>query len=91
MKEYKDIYEILDDLRKRPSIYLGSKKSLTALVAFFSGLRFAQMDEGNPPFCEFSRWISRKIGGSPFQWTYAISRGIAFPGGLEDSAIYKII
>jgi len=61
MKEYKDIYEILDDLRKRQSMYLSSKKSLTALVAFFSGLTFAQMDEGNPPFSNFSSWIARKV------------------------------
>ncbi|AFY58349.1 hypothetical protein Riv7116_5988 [Rivularia sp. PCC 7116] len=74
MKKYKDIYEILDDLRQRPSMYLGSKKSLTALVAFVSGLRFAQMDEGNPPFSDFSSWIARKVEGmsSTMSWLWMI-------------------
>ena len=80
MKNYKDIYEILDNLRKRPAMYLGSnksKKSFTALIAFLSGLQFSRLEftkmyDGNPPFSEFSRWIPRKINGMssqiPWEW-----------------------
>lgn len=71
MKIYQDIYDILDALRKRPALYLGSnksKKSFISLIAFLSGLQIAQfklkqIDEGEPSFRYFSSWITARVEG----------------------------
>lgn len=74
MKHYKDIYELLDALRKRPAMYLGNtgKKSFTALVAFVSALGVVEVDAGDPCFWRFSRWITGRVCGMsptlPWDW-----------------------
>lgn len=68
------IYDVLDALRKRPGMYLGNrgKKSFVALIAFITGLDFAGLDEGEPPFWKFSRWITGRVEGMsttlPWEW-----------------------
>ncbi|HEY9750628.1 MAG TPA: hypothetical protein V6C63_18245 [Allocoleopsis sp.] len=72
--ECTSIYDVLDALRKCPGMYLGNrgKKSFVALIAFITGLDFAELDEGEPPFWKFSRWITGRIEGMsttlPWEW-----------------------
>ena len=72
---YKDIYRIMDELKKRPGMFYctyRNKKSFNALIAFTLGLTFTNIDEGNPSFRGFSRWITGRVQGMskalPWDW-----------------------
>ncbi|MEG4343183.1 hypothetical protein QUB70_07800 [Microcoleus sp. A003_D6] len=68
----KTMYDLFDLVRTRPKMYLGNNgKTLTALMAFFSGYHFAclenkvKLDEGTPPYSHFVDWIPHRLFGKP--------------------------
>ena len=80
MNNNRDIYEVLDAIRKRPPLYFGTNTSIkslfTTLIAFISGLQLSSMtiNAGNPSYWEFSSWFPIKTGGSntlPWDWAVA--------------------
>lgn len=71
----KSIYDILDDLRARPGLYLGNlyiTNPLGSLQAFLIGLSFAELDAGEPSFWGFSRWVTGYVDhmstSLPWDW-----------------------
>lgn len=58
LAEKDDLYDILDKMRERPALYLGSL-SITKLEAFINGFRFGQNGETqeNPSFDGFNDFI----------------------------------
>lgn len=74
-KDIRDIYDVLDSLRKRPGLYLGhstGSSSFSNLITFVNALTFSSFEEGSPSFWGFSRWITRKVDGmsktTPWSW-----------------------
>ena len=79
-----NIYELLNDLYQRPSLYLGTNKSkeipFSTLIAFISGFLIAQVNNtfelslasDSPSYWEFSRWITAKVPKIsqtlPYEW-----------------------
>jgi hypothetical protein len=58
-------YEVIDAFRARPEVYVGSgdfrKDPFAIFQAFLSGLTFANLDEGSPPFWSFERWLAVRV------------------------------
>lgn len=73
-KDIKDIYDVLDSLRKRPGLCLeyntGSKFS--SLITFINALAFSSFGDGTPSFWEFNRWMTGRVDGMsktlPWRW-----------------------
>jgi hypothetical protein len=61
--ERKNLYDILDKMRERPAMYLGSH-SITRLEAFISGFYEGSNDEvtENPPFDSFNDFVGKFYG-----------------------------
>ncbi len=73
------IYEILDEYRLRPAMFVGNlcrSSPFTALQAFLGGLRFASIDPGDPPFWDFSRWITARVAdmSESLPWDWLVER-----------------
>ena len=68
-ERYKNVYDVLDTLRRRPGMFLGAK-SMALLQAFLSGLTFANLPAGTPSFWDFSRWfvVRARPESSSFPW-----------------------
>jgi hypothetical protein len=64
-KDIRDIYDVLDSLRKRPSLYLeyNTGSQFSNLITFVNALTFSSFEEGSPSFWGFSRWITGKVDG----------------------------
>jgi hypothetical protein len=61
-----DIYELIERIRPRPALYLGSA-SISQLQSFLNGYQIAAEElnatlEGDPPFGYFHDWIAMKLG-----------------------------
>lgn len=61
-----DIYELIERIRPRPALYLGSA-SITRLQSFLHGYQIAVEElnstiEGDPPFGYFHDWVAMKFG-----------------------------
>ena len=85
MKTY---YDVLDAVRRFPGIHLGGVDSesiagtrMPRLLAFLTGLHFAKLDPGDPPFHDFGPWFSVRFEGIsdsnnlPFHWLEERERG----------------
>ena len=58
--KFDTVYDILDELRERPAMFLGNlyvRNPLATLRAFIHGLQFSEIDGGEPSFWEFNRWV----------------------------------
>ncbi|CAN5895591.1 hypothetical protein BH11MYX3_BH11MYX3_16550 [soil metagenome] len=68
--EIHSVYDIVDVIRKRPEMFLGSR-TLTGLHHFINGFRLAadsvgiQIQDGEPPFRSFHQWIETRLDGGP--------------------------
>lgn len=68
-----DIYELLDNVRKRPAMYLGNLRSLSSLMAFVRGIVFRGLCKSDPPFYLFGNWLGVRVSEMkgntmPFEW-----------------------
>jgi hypothetical protein len=63
--DYLDIYELLDQVRRRPGMFLGRPGTLPLLSAFLSGLRTPPLRPEGPRFAEFHFWLSARIDELP--------------------------
>jgi hypothetical protein len=63
LMERKNLYDILDKMRERPGMYLGSH-SITRLEAFICGFYEGSNDEvpENPPFGDFNDFVGKFYG-----------------------------
>lgn len=62
------VYDTLDSVQNNPGMMLGGLDAnaingtkMMRLQAFLSGLTFAQLDHGEPPFSSFSWWLSASV------------------------------
>lgn len=60
--KYDSIYEVLDEIRHRPAMYIGHG-DLSHLQAFIEGMRFSDLDPGTPPIGEFVHWLGYRVKG----------------------------
>ncbi|MEL6603593.1 MAG: hypothetical protein AAFP20_10265 [Cyanobacteria bacterium J06614_10] len=74
-QKFNTVYEILDELRERPAMFLGNNyihSPLTALQAFICGLSFSNIDGGEPSFWGFNRWVTSYVNNMskslPWEW-----------------------
>lgn len=77
---FRSVYDILDAYRQRPAMFVGNHGRncpFAALQAFLGGLSFADVDPGDPPFWEFSRWITSRVEGisTNLPWDWLAERG----------------
>jgi hypothetical protein len=72
---YRSVYEVLDSLRRRPGVFL-PHASLDTLLAFLGGLSFSSLEPGDPPFWDFSLWITGFVDGIALTmpWAWLIER-----------------
>jgi hypothetical protein len=73
--DIRDIYDLLDSLRKRPGMYLGhstGSSSFSNLITFVNALGFSSIGDGTPSYGEFNRWITERVDGMsktmPWSW-----------------------
>lgn len=52
-----DIYELLDQVRRRPGMFFGQPGTLPLLSAFLSGLIAPPLRPEEPRFADFNFWL----------------------------------
>jgi hypothetical protein len=86
-----DLYDLLNKIKQRPSLYLG-KRSLSHLQVFLDGYTFARRQLGIPiteqerKFEEFQVWIEHKFNQAD---TQSWSRIILFYSEDESDALMR--
>ncbi len=60
-RRYETIYELLDEIRPRPAMYIGVG-TVSHLQAFLAGVAFSDISEGVPSFWGYNRWITARLG-----------------------------
>jgi uncharacterized protein (DUF433 family) len=83
-----DIYELIERIRPRPALYLGSR-SISRLDSFLTGYRCALDDlkvNGTPSFWYFHDWVAMKLGAyaSTAGWCHLLLESM---DGDEDKAL----
>ncbi|MDB5347320.1 MAG: hypothetical protein JWP89_5697 [Schlesneria sp.] len=72
------IYDVLDEFRKRPALFVGNmvlKDPFPIFLGFLQGLQFSDKDPGKPSVWEFSRWLTGRVSNISvnmrFEWLHA--------------------
>jgi hypothetical protein len=65
-KRHYSIYDMLEEMRERPAMYIGSH-SIVLMRAFLDGYKFAacrndMVEDSHPEFSEFHDWVARRFG-----------------------------
>jgi hypothetical protein len=69
-----DAYELVEIIRKKPSFYLPSGKSLKELSAFIGGYEIGAKQGISSDFRPFNKWLARKYGlPEPSGWRNMIT------------------
>ena len=68
------IFDLAQQIKKRPQMYLGETVGFTNLVNLINGYSFHKTTSGNPPFEYFNVWVKKKFDkwGSNKHWTNVI-------------------
>lgn len=61
----KDIYDLLDQVRRRPGMFFGRPGSLDLLGAFLSGMAMPPLKPEEPSFSDFNAWLAARIDELP--------------------------
>ncbi len=57
----RDIYELLEQVRKLPGMYFGRAGSIPLLDAFLVGTKLRPMRPEEPSLCDFDNWLAARI------------------------------